>query len=232
VRAGHEPDVKKIFSPAALRAVEDDHRSRGTFGHGFNPAESFYVVPPTGMTTSYRDMATCRRSGLGEDDEDDFVDAQEVVVSGPPSPLLSRTAQQKRKSFGKARTGEELELENETLKSTLEQLAGRLANFEAHAQDASMAALTQSMVSLRPPTGPPDPAMLERVRQLEQTVEKDAEERQKLESLAAEQEKALKKYHARYTKLKEGAKVRLRARDEKSEKGGEEGVIEGTSEVA
>lgn len=224
VRAGHEPDVKKMFSKAALKAIEDDHRQRGTLGHGFGPAESFYVVPPTGLTTSYRDMATGKRAAPGgEEDEDDFVDARELP--GPPSPRHSRSAQQhqqqqqKRGSFGKPRTSEELELENTTLKHTLEQLAARLANFEAHAQDASMAALTQSMASLRPA---PDPATLERLRQLEMTVDKGVEERQQLEAVNSEQEKALRKWHAKYAKLRESTKERQRVKSEKGEKGTEE----------
>ncbi|KAI6876384.1 hypothetical protein KC318_g18110, partial [Hortaea werneckii] len=44
VHANNDPDVKKIFSKAALNAIEEEHRQRGTLGHGFGPAESFYVV--------------------------------------------------------------------------------------------------------------------------------------------------------------------------------------------
>ncbi|KAK5128030.1 hypothetical protein LTR85_005147 [Meristemomyces frigidus] len=226
VRVGHEPDVKKIFSKAALRAIEEEHRQRGTLGHGFGPAESFYVVPPTGMTEPYSSIAGLKRHQLGgvvEDDEEAFVDACEAP--GPPSPRHSRTVSRtKRGSFGKARTSEELELENVTLKQTLEQLTGRLANFEAHAQDASMAALTQSMVSLRPPSSAPDAATAERLRQLEQQIERDAEERQKLETHASRQEKQLRKWNDRYQTILGGAREKMKERAEKrtDDVGGEE----------
>lgn len=222
VRAGHEPEVKKIFSKAALAAIEEEHRQRGTLGHGFGPAESFYVVPPTAMTTSYAGIMRNDRhqlGGIGEDDDEAFVDAREAP--GPPSPRHSRSIQGRRSSFGKTRTSEELELENVTLKQTLEQLAGRLANFEAHAQDASMAALTQSMVGLRPPGVATDATMAERLRQLEQQIEIDAEERQKLEAHATKQEKQLRKWNERYQTLKAGAKEKM-SRKEKSERGTDE----------
>ncbi|KAK3676283.1 hypothetical protein LTR78_004034 [Recurvomyces mirabilis] len=209
VSASNDPDVRKLFSKAALAAVEEDHRQRGTFGRGFGPAESFYVVPTTGMTKSFADIA--RHRGI-EEDEDDFVDAQEAP--GPPSPIRSRIPQSARASFGKGRTQEELELENTTLKVTLEQLAGRLANFEVHAQDASMAALTQSMVAVHPPaTGPSAEAgTAERVRQLEELVSKAAEEKQQLEMQARQQQNELKKWNTKYQKLYERARSKQQAK--------------------
>ncbi|KAK4546673.1 hypothetical protein LTR36_001891 [Oleoguttula mirabilis] len=230
VRSGHEPDMKKIFSKAALNAIEEEHRRRGTLGQGFGPAESFYVVPTSGGTQSYSsivgsmvgfDRASHQLGGVGEDDEEAFVDAREAP--GPPSPRHSRAAQTHRGSFGKARTSEELELENVTLKQTLERLTGRLANFEAHAQDASMAALTQSMVGLRPLGGTSDAATAERLRQLEQQVEKDAEERQKLETHASRQEKQLRRWNDRYQTLLGGAREKMSQRADKQtdEAGGE-----------
>lgn len=226
VRAAHEPDVKRIFSKAALNAIEEEHRQRGTLGQGFGPAESFYVVPPSGLTKSYSSIVGYDKhqlGGVGEDDEEAFVDAREAL--GPPSPRHSRTTQRetKRGSFGKARTSEELELENVTLKQTLEQLTGRLANFEAHAQDASMAALTQSMVGLRPPADA-QAATAERLRQLEQQIEREAEERQKLETHASRQEKELRRWNERYSLLKSSAREKMKAKAEKrvDETGGEE----------
>jgi len=228
VRAGDTPDVKKIFSKAALDAIEAEHRQRGTLGHGFGPAESFYVVPPTGGTKSYSHMVRSRipqTGGLGEEDDEAFVDAQEA--QGPPSPRHSRTAATtKRGSFGKSRTSEELELENVTLKQTLEQLAGRLSNFEAHAQDASMAALTQSMVSLRPSGGTSDAVMTDRLRQLEQQMERDAEDRQKLEIHAMKQEKQLKKWNDKYQALRAGARKKMEVK-EKLEPGDDEADADG-----
>ncbi|TKA82636.1 hypothetical protein B0A55_00750 [Friedmanniomyces simplex] len=229
VTARNDHDVRKYISEAALRAIEEDHRQRGKLGHGFGPAESFYVVPPTGMMTSFADIA--RRRNL-EDDEDDFVDAREGP--GPASPRQSTPGSQAggvRTSFGKARTQEELELENGTLKVTLEQLASRLANFEAHAQDASMMALTQSMVSLRAPARAPSPAPApapktipaaggdthgapeHRLRQLEEQVARDAEEKRKLQTQAERQAKELKKWDARYERLMQSALAKQQAKD-------------------
>ena len=147
VSASNEPDVKKYISKAALDAMEYQHRERGTFGHGFGPAESFYMVQTGGGTYSYADITKNRHShlsGIEEDDEDAFVDAREIP--GPSSPKHSRFVQHgNQKLSSKGRTQEELQLENDTLKSTIDRLSQRLSNFEAHAQDASMAALTQSM---------------------------------------------------------------------------------------
>lgn len=146
VSASNDPDVKKYISKAALDAVEYQHRKRGTFGHGFGPSESFYVVQTGGGTYSYADITKNHQaplSAMDEDDEESFVDAREIPVPG--SPKRSRTAQPRRGTFGKTQTQEELELENRTLKNTIDFLSGRLSNFEAHAQDAAMASMTQSM---------------------------------------------------------------------------------------
>lgn len=232
VSAGNDPDVKKIYSKAALDAIEDDHRRRGTLGHGFGPAESFYVVQKGGGTYSYADIARAQQqqqlSDIGEDEEAEFVDAREVPA--PSSLKTSRILNQRRASFGKPKTEEELELENTILKQTLEQMTTRLDAFEAHAQDASMAALTQSMATLRPQAAQQpqqqnsvDPAMQERLRQLEKQVEQQAEERQKLETLATKQEKMLKKYHSKWEEIKKSAREKERVKKEKGEKGADDG---------
>lgn len=221
VRAANDPDVKKIFSKAALDAIEEEHRQRGTLGHGFGPAESFYVVQKGGGTYSYADIARAHQqqlAGQGPDDEEpDFVDAKEV--QNPTSPRQGRfpRSSSTRDPYGSARTNEELDLENVTLKQTLQDLASRLAAFEAHAQDASFAALTQSVANLRPPGAGlvADPAMHERVRQLEKQIESQAEERQKLESLASKQERMLKKYHSRFEEIKKSAKEKDKVKKEK-----------------
>ncbi|KAK0254498.1 hypothetical protein LTS09_010619 [Friedmanniomyces endolithicus] len=235
VRNDH--DVRGYISEAALRALEEDRRQRGKPTYGFGPAESFYVVPPTGMMTSFADIA--RRRGL-EDDEEDFVDAREAP--GPTSPRGSSSGSHAgssggggRISFGKTRTQEELELENSTLKLTLEQLASRLANFEAHAQDASMMALTQSMVSLRAPApstapapapksttiavgeedkGDDDGAALEKqVRELRVQVARDSEEKRRMQTHAERQAKELRKWDVRYERLMSSALAKQQARD-------------------
>ncbi|KAK9610152.1 hypothetical protein V6Z98_010119 [Aspergillus fumigatus] len=81
-----EPDVSRIFSRAALRAIRDSNGN----GAG-NTAESFYVVPTTGGTVSYAGILTraekeARRNSLDEAD-DDFVDARET----PASPELRQS---------------------------------------------------------------------------------------------------------------------------------------------
>ncbi|KAK1052491.1 hypothetical protein LTR33_014439 [Friedmanniomyces endolithicus] len=232
VRNDH--DVRGYISEAALRALEEDRRQRGKPTYGFGPAESFYVVPPTGMMTSFADIA--RRRGL-EDDEDDFVDAREGP--GPISPRGSSAGSHagsnvggRRISFGKARTQEELELENSTLKLTLEQLASRLANFEAHAQDASMMALTQSIVSLRAPAPSPAPApapkittlavgedgdgdgaLEKQLRQLREQVARDEEEKRRMQTHAERQARELRKWDVRYERLMSSALAKQQAKD-------------------
>lgn len=268
VSASNEPDVTKIFSKASLDAVEAEHRrKRGAPGHVFGPAESFYVVQTGGGTYSYADIAKAQQqhnlTEIGEEgDEDAFVDAQEMPQ---PSPRYSRSSSatttaakdpqrlgpQRRGTFGKGQTAEELELENATLKQTLEHLAGRLANFEAHAQDASMAALTQSMAGLRPVSSrqqqqpyqgsspPPasEPSLeggaregcgggndgQERIKALE-------EEREKLAALSAKQQKKLQKYEAKWLELQKGAREkrdRARKDAEEGSAGGGEGETTG-----
>lgn len=220
VRASNDPDVKKIFSKAALEAIEDEQRRRGTLGHGFGPAESFYVVQKGGGTYSYADIARShqQRELSVDDDEPQFVDAKEV--QGPTSPKQNRFSQ--RGSFGSAKTNEELDLENATLKQTLQDLAVRLAAFEAHAQDASFAALTQSVANLRPPgtatAAAPDASLQERIQQLEKQVEGQAEERQRLENLAAKQDRSLRKYQGKFEELKKSAREKDKARKDKAAK--------------
>ncbi|KAI5361988.1 hypothetical protein Slin15195_G056370 [Septoria linicola] len=218
VPASDSPDVKKIFSKAALEAIEDEHRQRGHHGHAFGPAESFYVVQTGGGTYSYADIAKAQQQqleGIDEDDEEAFVDAREAQTSPKHSRFASRAG---RDSFGRTRTQEELELENVTLKHTLEQLTTRLSEFETHAQDASMAALTQSMASVhgQGPAGGPDPALIARLRQVEQQLEQKTAETQKYQNVAVKQEKMLKKYQSKWEELKQSAKAKDRAKAEKS----------------
>lgn len=234
VPANDQPDVKKIFSNAALEAIEDEHRQRGHHGHAFGPAESFYVVQTGGGTYSYADIAKAQQQqleGIDEDDEEAFVDAREAQSSPKQSRFSSRGGS--RDPFGKSHTHEELELENVTLKHTVEQLATRLSEFETHAQDASMVALTQSMASVQgqgPGSGGPDPALIARLRQVEQQLEQKTEETQKYHTLAMKQEKTLKKYQSKWEEIKQSAKEKQRAKAEKSDRTAEAaapGIMEG-----
>lgn len=246
VNASTEPDVKKYFSKAALTAIEDEHRQRGAHGQVFGPAESFYVVQKGGGTYSYADIARNQQlHNAGAEDDDLFVDAQE----GMPSPRLGRNTSQQssRAAFGKSRTAEELELENTTLKTTLEQLASRLANFEVHAQDASFAALSHSMASLPAqnshhplpvPSLPPKtlpiqhhsppisndsaPGLqdaLERVQALEAQLSGQTEQYDKLQALAQKQEKKIRTYHSKWEDVKKSAREKEKAKREKAAEG-------------
>jgi hypothetical protein len=237
VSAANEPDVKKYFSKAALTAIEDEHRQRGAHGQVFGPAESFYVVQKGGGTYSYADIARNQQlQNAGLEDEDLFVDAQE----GLPSPRHGRfpSSESSRAAFGKSRTAEELELENTTLKTTLEQLAARLANFEAHAQDASFAALSHSMASL--PSAPhthhaaPDSGQslhdaLNRVRALEGQISSQTEQHEKLEARALNQEKKLRMYHTKWEDVKKSAREKEKA---KRERAAEASSKDGTDEAS
>lgn len=230
VPANDQPDVKKIFSKAALEAIEDEHRQRGHHGHAFGPAESFYVVQTGGGTYSYADIAKQQQQleGIDEDDEEAFVDAREAQSSPKHSRFPSRGGGGGvRDSFGKSRTQEELELENVTLKQTMEHLAMRLSEFETHAQDASMVALTQSMASVQGHGGGNDPALIARLRQVEQQLEQKTEETQKYHTLALKQEKTLKKYQSKWEDIKQSAKERQRAKAESAARDVPPGIMEG-----
>jgi hypothetical protein len=237
VHASNEPDVKSLFSKAALAAIEDEHRQRGRQGRVFGPAESFYVVQTGGGTYSYADIAKAQEEQskqqqphpdtIEEEDEEIFVDARDARE--PPSPKQSRISGQGsvRGGFGQS-TNEELELENVTLKQTLEQLATRLAEFETHAQDASMAALTQSMASVKPgivSTAAAGSSSNDRVQQLEKQLEQITEERQKYYTLASKQDKTLKQYRAKWEDIKKSAREKDRTKKEKTEQPGEEPLV-------
>ncbi|KAI0599417.1 hypothetical protein F4775DRAFT_551312 [Biscogniauxia sp. FL1348] len=171
-----EPDLRKIYSKAALRAVTRD----GQFTN-----DSFYVVPTSGHTASYASILTYadkekRRMGAsgmhgdvgsipGDGDEDDFVDARESQV--PPSlhhspSLRKRGAGPKGYHHHNASSSsaasdrelanlvEELFLENKSLKDMLDKLSKRLHAFESMSQNSGMR-LAESMRLMRP--GSPSP---------------------------------------------------------------------------
>ncbi|GIK00410.1 hypothetical protein Aspvir_004433 [Aspergillus viridinutans] len=225
-----EPDVSKIFSRAALRAIRD---SSGN-GAG-NTAESFYVVPTTGGTVSYAGILTraekeARRNSLDEAD-DDFVDARET----PASPELRQSltgsrgrasrAADKLTSLHNPKTMEELQMENQALKHLSDTLSKRLHMWEVNAQSSSMA-LQQSLKAMHHHNGPwPDhlygaqgssaavspSAGLDsdqRIKELEERMRRNEKE---LERVRRENEKlrdVLGRYRERWEKLKEGAKTR------------------------
>lgn len=231
-----EPDVSKIFSKAALRAVRD-----GTNGAPNTTAESFYVVPTTGGTVSYAGILSraekeAQRNGFEEVDED-FVDARET-----PSPEMrhsmtgakSRVARgaEKLTSLQNPKTLEELQMENQALKHLSDTLSKRLHMWEVNAQSSSMA-LQQSIRAMHhlpspehhPLPAPPGgsaatspiaplsagPSLTDheqRIRELEELVRTSENE---LGQAGRENEKlrnVLGRYRERWEKLKEGAKTR------------------------
>ena len=152
----NEPDVTRLFSKAALRAVREEH---GPGGAGFGGAESFYVVPTTGGTISYAGILnrTGRESRISEgmiDEDDEFVDARETPSSQPVSPGLLKKRGLYAHGNSKpvnTKTMEELQLENEALRAIADDLSVRLHRFEVNAQNSTMA-LHMSMRAFHSPT--------------------------------------------------------------------------------
>ncbi|KAJ6107344.1 hypothetical protein N7523_008667 [Penicillium sp. IBT 18751x] len=229
-----EPDVSRLFSPAALRSIRDTPGSAPG-----NPAESFYVVPTSGGTMSYAGILTraekeARRNSLDEAD-DEFVDAREA----PASPEM-------RQSTGNSRSGrrgapdklinqntktvEELQMENQALKQLSDTLSKRLHMWEVNAQSSSMA-LQQSLrfmhhhttgspeqqthsssATVSPvaqvSTAPANSDMDPKIKELEEVARRKQED---LDRITQENEKlknVLGRYRDRWEKLKEGAKTR------------------------
>ena len=165
-----DPDLNRLFSRAALRALQGDN---GTAPLG--AAESFYVVPATGGTLSYAGMLAGgggrHASTLTEDDDAEFVDASENPQPGSPG-LPRRPGGAASGGAGGAagggggggglpargggrrgaKTHEELSVENESLKAVALDLGDRLRAFELGAQKSSLA-LHASMRAFSSPTG-------------------------------------------------------------------------------
>jgi hypothetical protein len=208
-----EPDLTKIYSSAALKAIRED------VGPSFGPQESFYLVPPTGGTVSYAGMVSGGRAStilpdtIPEDD-DEFVDARESI--GPPSPRSLRNSGRKGnspvasrdgrrpKSAAGGKTTEELELALEAMRQLLDTQAQRLQMWEMSSQSQSMA-LQQSMRSVRQrpdlPNVGSDPTTVdklakeemsaadaERIQQLEMLLKAEKEEKQALEMRSSRME--------------------------------------------
>lgn len=114
------PDPNRLFSRAALRALEEQQRHPG---HGFGPHESFYVIPTSGGTASYANIASKMphdgKVSLSRtsEDLDEFVDAREVIDKRDESKRSARTTLRE----------EELAIENEALKQILDKLSHRLS---------------------------------------------------------------------------------------------------------
>lgn len=220
--SGEEPDLSKIYSKAALRAVQRD-------GHAVN--DSFYVVPTSGHTVSYanilnfdqkerrRAIAASHHDGEAETtddpDEEDFVDARESQMS-----ISSST----KRRVGKSQTErelynviEELNTENASLKSMLDRVTKRLQLFEASAQHSRLA-LADSMRITRP--GSPmshsggaqgqatDETLKRRNQELEEELLAASKQFEVLEKDNKRLRHNLDKYRDKWESLKAGAKAR------------------------
>ncbi|PSK45986.1 hypothetical protein B9Z65_4954 [Elsinoe australis] len=245
-RVSTGPDVNQLFSRAALKALEDQQRHPGP---AFGPGESFYVIPTSGGTASYANILSKTRDelrqqaggGSGSKDEDEFVDAREDVDSNPDveghrsrrgkaqNKIDARAGVTGTKDEGNTLREEELQIENAALKQILDKLSHRLQAFESHAQDASMAALAQSMVSHHGQHAPSSRAaggpaglkeeMEERMRAMEAQLEREMKEREKLGSENQKQKLVIAKYRSHWEQLKDSARAREKAKREKSATG-------------
>ncbi|KAI1133735.1 hypothetical protein F5Y10DRAFT_4139 [Nemania abortiva] len=210
-----EPDLPKLYSKAALRAVNRE-------GHSTN--DSFYVVPTSGHTASYASILSFadkekRRmeasshgtmNNMAQDgDEDDFVDARESQMSHPPA--LKRRA-------GKGSTDnivEELYLENKSLKDMIDLLSKRLHAFESMSQNSGMR-LAESMRLMRPgspltPTGKPgvsEEAIARELSELKQQNQALIRQNEELEKSYTKARANLIRYREKWDQLKAGAKAR------------------------
>jgi len=219
-RAHTSPDVNQIFSKAALRALEDQQRNQGFSGNTFGPGESFYVIPTSGGTASYANILSHQQGhkrGKSTNETEEFVDAKEHLprntrgAGTEPAPSSVRE--------------EELQMENTALKQILDKLSHRLQAFESHAQDASMAALTQSMASIRsqpqshgqgPQTAGISPEMEERMRAMESQLEREMKERERLGLENQKQKAVISKYRSHWEQLKVSARARDQAKRDKN----------------
>ena len=238
-RASADPDLARLFSRAALRAMRDEN--------GLGPVtESFYVVPTTGGTMSYANMLgnTRQASNLTDDDpEAEFVDARETPLGS--SPVQSRHSRHRRAGSGhegtarqtgpgSKKTMEELTVENETLKNVVIDLGDRLRAFELGAQKSSIA-LHASIRQYSSPTAssvvpggkiPPMPGsggapvvglgevatkgLESRIRELEEELKVVKKDNRKLGRENQKYLGVIEKYRERWEALKEGARERVK----------------------
>lgn len=147
------------------------------------------------------------RDGTRNSEElDEFVDARETP--GPPSPLIMRGGKTGAKVVGNSKTMEELQLENEGLRSYLDNVTKRLYEFEAGAQASSFAlhqsikaSMRQSPGASQAGTGISIDKLEEQIREAKKEMERMGKENEKLKGVIA-------RYRDKFEKLKEGARVR------------------------
>ncbi|KAF3767458.1 hypothetical protein M406DRAFT_350569 [Cryphonectria parasitica EP155] len=218
-----DPDLSRIYSKAALRAVYRD-------GHSGN--DSFYVVPTSGHTVSYanilnfdqkekrRAMAASLHGGTADarddPDEEDFVDAKESqMILSPSTKRRVGKSQTEKELFNVI---EELNTENQSLKGMLDKVTKRLHAFEASAQHSRLA-MVDSMRLARP--GSPlsqsgsaqaaDETLRKRNRELEEELAAASKQFETLERDNKHLRRTLEKYREKWEALKAGAKARREA---------------------
>lgn len=233
-------DYSQMISKAALRAVQDSNDSH----HGRAPHESFMMVPTSGGTMSYADITAANyidrqihrqhRREMSNNSNDDFVDASSQILAGPSSsmfgsqagPIMRRPGQSQAQHQGK--TMEEIYLENQILRRTLNETAKRVQGYEMMAQRQTEA-LQQSMRSLNAlsPLATPEnsrgkavnPAgaagsdlrvamQQKRIEELEALMQKNEKRMGRREEENAKLKETLGKYREKWEGLKAGAKAR------------------------
>ena len=132
------------------------------------------------------------------------MDARETP--GPPSPLMMRSGKMGAKVAANNKTMEELQLENEGLRSYLDNVTRRLHEFEVGAQASSLAFQQSIKASMRQ-----SPAASQAGINVESLEERIREAKIEMETMRTENEKlkgVIGRYRERWEKLKEGARVR------------------------
>ena len=147
-----------------------------------------------------------RENTRNSEDMDEFVDARETP--GPPSPLMMRSGKTGAKVAGSNKTMEELQLENEGLRSYLDNVTKRLYEFEMGAQASSLAfhqsikaSMRHSPAASQAGTGTNVEKLEEQIREAKKEMERMGRENEKLKGVVG-------RYRERWEKLKEGARVR------------------------
>lgn len=233
------PDLTKLLSPAAIRAIKDDNDSKLP---AINPMESFYVVPTTGGTMSYAGIVAGKEKRIGPDADPEFVDAQSEFstnVKETTFQTVGLTASQD--SHGSRRsqkTMEELLLENEMLRKTSDDLARRLHLWEANSQSSTFAlqqslrAMQNSQMPMAGPTPyphkPPSSLMSpididsgDRIKELERALKNLREDYDQERRDHEKTRRELKQYIDKWESLK--ASARSRPRRKTSQESGKSG---------
>lgn len=224
------PDVSRFFSPAALKAVREDT--------GAAVAESFYVVPTSGGTVSYRDMLSTagqtgrQGSGLSNVDEaEEFVDAREVPGTAsfegvkPARHSRSRANTAKGLSVGDEKAQQDTLNELTHWKALAMETGERLRAFEMNAQRESIMHASMFRATSQPPGlkrdstrgSADDKSRIQelevRLAELQGQVEKEGEENHRLSKENKKLEAVLSKYRKKFEELKDSARERMRRED-------------------